>query len=70
MRAQAMENLLEQFEDAVDLFENQYDLSMMHKIDYVMTSPDSVKLLLNLRTKSKILRDRSDKSQAVLRELL
>ena len=62
MRAQAMENLLIEFEKTVDNID-EYDNS----VDSIFAS--SLLTLRNLSTKSKILRNRSNVSTSVLKEL-
>jgi hypothetical protein len=64
MRQQAMENLLIEFEKAVDELENvwyergsEFFLSDFNKLS-------------NLASKSAILRDRSDRSASVIKELV
>lgn len=68
MRAQAMENLLIQFEEAVYKINKEYDLSMVVPIN--PGNPDCFQTLFNLCSKSAILRDRSDRSASVIRELV
>ena len=62
MRAQAMESLLIEFEKAVTDLDNQSD-------DLDLDWPNTERLI-NLAIKSKILRDRSDRSASVIRELI
>lgn len=57
MRSLAMENLLVRMEDTIETYEH-------------MLPEECVKNFINLRVTSRIIRDRSDRSQSVVRELL
>lgn len=64
MRAQAMENLLIEFEEAVENLVEDRKRGNEVAIQY------SVKQLMNLAHKSSILRDRSDRSANVIKKLV
>lgn len=69
MRQQAMENLLIQFEEAVNKLSSVWDAGF-NSNDNIYKLDEAIYALENLSTKSSTLRDRTDKSASVIKELV